>query len=126
VITVLWRETKDGWWRGEINGKQGKFPSNYCEFISEEEPTAPQMPDEIRSSTVSPSVASSSSPPKPPGEPLVRVRATFSFSKRKEGELSFGKGDVIVVLKQHKSGWWKGEFNGQVGLFPSNYCTIIQ
>lgn len=59
-------------------------------------------------------------------EKVVRCRANFPFTKRKDGELSFIKGDVITVLKSHKSGWWKGEFNGQTGLFPANYCKIIE
>jgi hypothetical protein len=30
VVTVL-NEIDDGWWEGELNGKTGIFPVNYCE-----------------------------------------------------------------------------------------------
>jgi hypothetical protein len=53
----------------------------------------------------------------------VLVIAKYNFVSRKNTELSIIKGDVIKVLNQHKSGWWKGELNGNVGRFPSNYCV---
>jgi hypothetical protein len=31
------------------------------------------------------------------------------------------KGDQILVLEKNNNGWWKGECNGVIGLFPSNY-----
>merc|ERR1719230_2247399 len=34
-ITVLVDEDpEDGWWKGELDGKRGLFPSNYVEFTS--------------------------------------------------------------------------------------------
>jgi hypothetical protein len=36
------------------------------------------------------------------------------------------EGDVITVLAEDPSGWWKGELNGVVATFPSNFtepCT---
>ena len=34
-------------------------------------------------------------------------------------------GDVVVVLEKHASGWFKGECNGAVGMFPSNYTEAV-
>ena len=36
-------------------------------------------------------------------------------------ELSFVKGDIIEILEKHPSGWYKGQLNGQCGVFPGNY-----
>ena len=32
IVTVL-NEIDDGWWEGELNGKTGIFPVNYCEYV---------------------------------------------------------------------------------------------
>jgi hypothetical protein len=53
------------------------------------------------------------------------MKAKYNFVSRKDNELSFAKGDSIKVLDRHKSGWWKGELNGKVGRFPSNYCAQL-
>ena len=34
-------------------------------------------------------------------------------------------GDIIAVVEKHASGWFKGECNGAVGLFPSNYTEVV-
>ena len=42
-------------------------------------------------------------------------------------ELSLVEGDVILVLDQNLpyNGWWKGELNGQVGVFPDNFVKLL-
>ena len=54
------------------------------------------------------------------------MKAKHNFISRKDTEISINKGDIIKVLDQHKSGWWKGEVNGNVGRFPSNYCVQFE
>lgn len=41
------------------------------------------------------------------------------------GQLRLKKGDHILVLEKNDSGWWRGECNGNVGLFPSNYVKSL-
>ena len=48
------------------------------------------------------------------------VLALYSYTPTSADELSFHKGSVISVISK-EGDWWKGELNGQVGLFPSNY-----
>ncbi|NXP61248.1 MYO1F protein, partial [Chloropsis cyanopogon] len=40
-------------------------------------------------------------------------------------ELSFNVGDVIDILMEDASGWWKGHLHGKEGLFPGNYVQRI-
>lgn len=40
-IKIL-NQDDDGWWLGEVNGKQGMFPSNYVEIIKEEKKPDPE------------------------------------------------------------------------------------
>ena len=39
-------------------------------------------------------------------------------------ELSFDKGDNIVVLQQPEGGWWEGEVGTSIGWFPCNHVEI--
>lgn len=54
------------------------------------------------------------------------VKARFNFKQNNEDELSFGKGDLILVTRQEEGGWWEGTLNGKTGWFPSNYVREIK
>eukprot|EP00019_Armaparvus_languidus_P010172 CAMPEP_0168580978 /NCGR_PEP_ID=MMETSP0420-20121227/1123_1 /TAXON_ID=498008 /ORGANISM="Pessonella sp." /LENGTH=157 /DNA_ID=CAMNT_0008615207 /DNA_START=32 /DNA_END=502 /DNA_ORIENTATION=- len=57
----------------------------------------------------------------------IRVRCLFDYKKNTPKELDFKKDDTLKVIQQHKSGWWRGErFDGQTGLFPSNFVKVIE
>uniref|UniRef100_A0A3Q0SAE6 Osteoclast-stimulating factor 1 n=1 Tax=Amphilophus citrinellus TaxID=61819 RepID=A0A3Q0SAE6_AMPCI len=54
------------------------------------------------------------------------VRARFPFQQTNEDELSFSKGDIIVVNRQEEGGWWEGSMKGKTGWFPSNYVRELK
>jgi hypothetical protein len=54
-----------------------------------------------------------------------KVRAKFNFDATSDKQLSLKAGDIISVVEKHASGWFKGECNGAVGLFPSNYTEPL-
>ncbi|XP_051934912.1 rho guanine nucleotide exchange factor 6 isoform X2 [Hippocampus zosterae] len=56
----------------------------------------------------------------------LMVKARFNFKQNNEDELSFTKGDVIVVMRQEEGGWWEGNLNGKTGWFPSNYVREVK
>ncbi|QLL30615.1 hypothetical protein HG536_0A04330 [Torulaspora globosa] len=63
----------------------------------------------------------------PPGPTVVKkVRAMYDLSSSEPDELSFKKGDVIVVLEQVYRDWWRGTLYGKVGIFPLNYVTPVK
>jgi hypothetical protein len=47
--------------------------------------------------------------------------ALFDYTATLEDELNFHANDVINVVNQDEAGWWMGELNGKIGLFPSNF-----
>lgn len=51
-------------------------------------------------------------------------QAIFNFKSQEKTDLSFNKGDVIKILEREGE-WWKGEFEGNTGLFPSNYVRLL-
>ena len=55
------------------------------------------------------------------------VEAAFAFAGEDEGQLAFNPGDVILVTTEGgQDEWWEGELNGQIGYFPSNFCSEPQ
>ncbi|UYV65052.1 NCK2 [Cordylochernes scorpioides] len=45
----------------------------------------------------------------------------YNYEAQQSDEISLTKGSRVVVMEKSSDGWWKGEFNGNVGWFPSNY-----
>ncbi|XP_028271393.1 rho guanine nucleotide exchange factor 6 isoform X1 [Parambassis ranga] len=56
----------------------------------------------------------------------LMVKARFNFKQNNEDELSFSKGDVILVTRQEEGGWWEGSLNSKTGWFPSNYVREVK
>lgn len=55
------------------------------------------------------------------------VRALFDFDAAHSSELSFRKGDVWTVTRKNVgAGWWEGEKDGVLGLFPRNHVELIE
>ncbi|XP_077486990.1 dynamin associated protein 160 isoform X3 [Amblyomma americanum] len=110
------KKTDSGWWEGElqVKGKKrqtGWFPATYVKVLGG------SGANSSRNSPVPTAFGSSSR-----GE---QVRALFPFIGQQEDELSFQKGDVLVVLSKDDASWWKGELAGRVGLFPANYVEPL-
>ncbi|XP_071797799.1 growth factor receptor-bound protein 2-like [Asterias amurensis] len=57
---------------------------------------------------------------------MVDAVAKHSFKATSEDELSFEKGDTIVVnvLENSEQHWYKASLNGKRGLVPANYIEI--
>ena len=58
---------------------------------------------------------------------VERARVLFSYSAENNDELTIDEGDVVTVLDKdlEDSGWWKGEVNGKVGVFPDNFVELL-
>ncbi|KAK2498854.1 hypothetical protein MC885_009537, partial [Smutsia gigantea] len=54
-----------------------------------------------------------------------RCRALYQYVGQDVDELSFNVNEVIEILLEDSSGWWKGRLHGQEGLFPGNYVEKI-
>ncbi|XP_053228571.1 unconventional myosin-If [Podarcis raffonei] len=64
--------------------------------------------------------------PKPqPKASGPRCRALYQYVGQDVDEISFNAGDVIDILMEDPSGWWKGRLHGREGLFPGNYVQKI-
>ncbi|XP_042565924.1 intersectin-2a isoform X3 [Clupea harengus] len=105
LILVL-AKNSSGWWLGELQARgkkrqRGWFPSANIKVLG---------------------ANSGKSTPAP--QPMCQVIAMYDYKAANEDEMSFSKGQLIIVLNQDNADWWKGEINGVTGLFPTNYVKM--
>uniref|UniRef100_A0A670XVT9 Myosin IF n=1 Tax=Pseudonaja textilis TaxID=8673 RepID=A0A670XVT9_PSETE len=98
-------------------------PDHNMEFLS--------VPDQGMAGTQRKRSISQRPPPaagRPKPQPKIsgpRCRALYRYLSQDVDELSFNVGDVIDLLMEDRSGWWKGRLHGREGLFPGNYVEKI-
>lgn len=56
---------------------------------------------------------------------ICQCRVEYDYTANESDELTITPGDVINVLVQQEDGWWQGELNGTVGIFPASYVTVL-
>uniref|UniRef100_A0A3B4EIV0 Intersectin-1 n=1 Tax=Pygocentrus nattereri TaxID=42514 RepID=A0A3B4EIV0_PYGNA len=109
-LILIRKKNPGGWWEGELQarGKKrqiGWFPANYVKLLS-------------------PSTSKTTPTEPTPTPVLCQVIGMYDYVAQNDDELPFGKGQIINVLSREDPDWWKGELNGSVGLFPSNYVKL--
>ena len=55
------------------------------------------------------------------GESHTFARVLYNFAGRSSHELTISEGDRLRVLQKAENGWWVGEKNGAMGVFPGSY-----
>ncbi|KAF4523814.1 hypothetical protein B566_EDAN008049 [Ephemera danica] len=58
-----------------------------------------------------------------PGQPCAR--ALYSYTSPESGDLTFKKGDLILLKKKIDANWFHGECSGNRGVFPSVYVEVL-
>lgn len=61
----------------------------------------------------------------PPPKPLKQCQALYDYDAQDTDELSFQVGDLIDIISEEPSGWWRGRLRGREGVFPNNYIQKI-
>ncbi|XP_031554337.1 intersectin-1-like isoform X2 [Actinia tenebrosa] len=121
-----------GWWDGELQARgkkrqSGIFPSTHVKILSKSTSPTP-TPTAAGGTTPSDEANIYEVPPSNkaavPDAKLEQVLAMFPYTAQNQDELTFYKGSVINVISRDGD-WWKGEMNGQVGMFPSNYVQAL-
>ncbi|KAL4251972.1 SH3YL1 family protein [Abortiporus biennis] len=65
--------------------------------------------------------------PLTPQEGIARAIALFDFNAVQPGDLSFSKGDVIIVkeMSNNTDTWWSGKVGSREGIFPANFVEVV-
>ncbi|XP_061099311.1 CD2-associated protein isoform X2 [Conger conger] len=99
IISILTKESGEpGWWRGEVNGKEGVFPDNFVTLISEMEKEALTSRGSFKSSSKLDSEEKPKKPP-PPSKSLGPKPEVPSADKKPRPE---DRGDKPPVDHKHK------------------------
>ncbi|XP_039951128.1 serine-rich adhesin for platelets isoform X3 [Bactrocera tryoni] len=103
------KQMPGGWWEGTLqsNGKIGMFPDNFVRIIDNSDENKITMRE--KSATAN-----------------RRCKVIFSYTQVNDDELSLAVGDVIEFLGEVEEGWWRGRLKSKVGVFPSNFVTVIE
>lgn len=148
-VVEFFKDIEEGWAEGKCNGKVGLYPTNFVTEIKNnpsilmkpssgavaveqqagsrlvlaeqkevlaakirnDQNTIDTMTDFLRNSQ---------------GKRLLR--ADFPYKANNKDELSFKKGDIVSLVNEDGGdpGWWKGELNGKIGVFPDNFVTGLK
>lgn len=101
-VVQLLRRVDANWYKGEINGQVGVFPSNHVDvIISLEE--ARRLADDRAG----------------------RAVAIYEFIGRSPLELSFKKGEELLLIRRIDQNWFEGRLRGRQGIFPASYVDIL-
>lgn len=62
-----------------------------------------------------------------PREGIGRAVAIYDFNAVESGDLSFSKGDVIIITQKsdNSNDWWTGKIHGRQGIFPANFVELV-
>ncbi|XP_051970726.1 cytoplasmic protein NCK1-like isoform X2 [Xyrauchen texanus] len=118
---IVMEKCSDGWWRGSYNGRSGWFPSNY---VMEDADGSASNDSAGLSEKLAAVVHSANG-----NRVLHTVQALYPFSSGNDEELNFEKGEVMDVVEKPENDpeWWKcRKADGQMGLVPKNYVTVLQ
>lgn len=111
-VTVL-EKSNDGWWKGrKLDNSVGWFPSNYVEIIEQNENTE----------------YSTAAMLEPRIQEQETVVAIYAFTGSTQVELSFEKGERLVIIDKpgDDPDWWRAQNErGDVGLVPQNYVQVL-
>ncbi|KAK5118347.1 hypothetical protein LTR62_002860 [Meristemomyces frigidus] len=110
--------------------------ANQADYFTPSTARAAFQRRESQSSVASSAISLAASKKKAPPMPVKRlpsgpqqqqyVTALYDFEGQNEGDLAFGEGDRILVVKRTGSvdDWWEGELGGVRGSFPANYVGL--
>lgn len=143
-IQVL-EKSDDGWWKGNLSGKIGWFPSNYVVeqsqnpldsnhnalksfHITRTSDVSSQGDEHMISKQQGLIQNSTQHQPQDEYPVLFVVLALYSFQSQSTEELSFSKDERLDIIERpaNDPDWWRARNQlGEIGLVPKNYVQVL-
>ena len=64
-------------------------------------------------------------PARGPFDYIAVAQAQYPYQAQYEGELTFPAEAFLFVIHKDDDGWWEGNYNGVIGIFPHNYVKVF-
>jgi len=128
-IIILEQTKAEGWWTGMIGVRTGLFPSTYIEVIKKPVNVVRKVQKVPKTAAPKKSAAKNKGAGSKKGAPTKKVTGPkkgdiyvgkYEYQKASDQELSFKKGDKIILQRTDDSGWWLGRLQAskRLGWFP--------
>ncbi|XP_042322614.1 SH3 domain-containing protein 19 isoform X3 [Sceloporus undulatus] len=114
-IIILKEYVNEEWAEGELRGTSGIFPLNFVEII--EDLPEPGGGSPLKNKNSAPVKESD-------GHAGEWCDALHDFTAETQEDLSFKKGDHILILEHLDSEWYRGRLNGKEGIFPAVFVHV--
>uniref|UniRef100_A0A8D0B5X6 Sorbin and SH3 domain containing 1 n=1 Tax=Salvator merianae TaxID=96440 RepID=A0A8D0B5X6_SALMN len=109
-IVYIYKQIDQNWYEGEHHGRVGIFPQSYIELLPPTEKAQPKKPAPLQVLEYGDAVAK------------------FNFNGDTQVEMSFRKGERIMLIRQVDENWYEGKIPGthRQGIFPVTYVDILK
>uniref|UniRef100_A0A8D2CZS6 SH3 domain containing 19 n=1 Tax=Sciurus vulgaris TaxID=55149 RepID=A0A8D2CZS6_SCIVU len=118
-IIILKEYVNEEWARGELRDRTGIFPLNFVELVEDHSTSGAN----VLSTKVPPKTKKEDSGSRSQGDRLSGewCRALHSFTAETGEDLSFTRGDRILILERLDSDWCRGRLRDREGIFPAAF-----
>lgn len=107
------------WARGQLGTFSGIFPLNFVEIIQDLPPAPNQPQQQTQPNKIAlPGMSKSAPPAQSPESGGEWAVALYDFTGNTDGDLSFEKGERILITKHINQEWSCGRLKGREGMFP--------
>uniref|UniRef100_A0A670ZMY6 SH3 domain containing 19 n=1 Tax=Pseudonaja textilis TaxID=8673 RepID=A0A670ZMY6_PSETE len=116
-VIILKGYINQEWAKGELRGTSGIFPLNFVDVIED-------LPESVSLESLKLTLLSFLCFSKLEGQAGQWCDALHDFTAETQEDLSFKKGDCILILEQVDSEWYRGRLNGKEGIFPAVFVHV--
>ncbi|XP_053163097.1 sorbin and SH3 domain-containing protein 1 isoform X37 [Hemicordylus capensis] len=109
-IVYIYKQIDQNWYEGEHHGRVGIFPRSYIELLPPTEKAQPKKTSPLQVLEYGDAVAK------------------FSFNGDTQVEMSFRKGERIMLIRRVDENWYEGKVSGtnRQGIFPVTYVEVLK
>ncbi|XP_069719706.1 sorbin and SH3 domain-containing protein 1 isoform X15 [Phaenicophaeus curvirostris] len=109
-IVYIYKQIDQNWYEGEHHGRVGIFPQSYIELLTPAEKPQPKKPLPLQVLEYGDAIAK------------------FNFNGDTQVEMSFRKGERIVLIRRVDENWYEGKISGtnRQGIFPVTYVEVLK
>ncbi|XP_055000825.1 SH3 domain-containing protein 19 isoform X2 [Sorex araneus] len=116
-IIILKEYVNEEWARGELRDRTGIFPLNFVELVEDHPTSGTHIPGtKVGLKTKTEDSGANSQDSSLSGE---WCEALHSFVAETSDDLSFQRGDRILILERLNCDWYKGRLRSREGIFPA-------